>query len=729
MASYSANANARALASANSLKQRLLQDIAELQAKPYPNIALHVQEDDLEHACLILTVEEYGNMHLTIDFPTSFPLAPPRIRMDSDVHHPNIFGSYICASILNTEEGYTPAYTLKGIAIQLLSFFSSDKIEQSGGGYSVDIKKYRSTQGYIRSSHMCNKCRFGLSDKGAGRALSIGSASSSTTSGPSTPPPPVAAFIGEDVEMLDIHWPSPQKSASIGRRRRSKDKKTPEKAPTSAAQTELVATKGFKGIQHMKLPDEILLLFCDNLEYEDLMIFAEAWDEIGTIMTKYDIIRTRELQCFCFKSNYMTSRLGVGVSIEKRGRIGSFESEFDLLSMEGFTDHRIRRSVQGVKFQHWLGLPISNGHWRKVKDGVATALSTLGMEAGLVSGDVSQVIYAFMNDIVVKLNKQTEQATIRAPYYPYEETPKSTLTHASEKAIESYFHLFHLLLCLATENPSIVRAANAKLNAFARGENSKTDCPNLGHLLVAALISDVEMTEKMIKSIVRETMTRNVVWMLDTKGTGMAELSYLEPSLISDYRLQKSFEASKTSYRLLMFLNLFRRVAVGNPRKPLAVLRDEAFERHGAPPLGSAKGLADSIKRIHQVSSFPHFLTHMGIEKVSKEWFNTFLKDCIKDSISKGYSCMPISQGQALTLRQLREPDVEVTAGVVPQQVNMFAHSFFPGHGNSGFGGSRGRGGRDGYRGRSGNGGNNGHDGYGGRGGRGGLGTYRGRGR
>ncbi|KAH7411182.1 hypothetical protein BKA64DRAFT_375525 [Cadophora sp. MPI-SDFR-AT-0126] len=720
MASYSANTTARALASANSLKQRLLQDIAELQAKPYPNIALHVQEDDLEHACLILTVEDYGHMHLTIDFPKSFPLAPPRIRMDSDVHHPNIFGSYICASILNTEEGYTPAYTLKGIAIQLLSFFSSDKIEQSGGGYSVDITKYRSTQGCLRSYHVCNKCKFGVLDHGPGRALSIGSATSSMASGSSTPPPPVAAFTGEDVEMLDVHWPSPQKSSSIGRRRKAKDISTAGKAPTSTPQIEVAAAKNFKGIQQMKLPDEILLLLCDNLEYEDLMSLAEAWAKIGSIMTEYDIIRTRELQCFCFKTNYMTSRLGVGVSIERRSRIGSFESEFDLLSIEGFTDHRIRRSVQGVKFQHWLGLPISNGHWRKVKYSVATALSTLAVEAGLGSGDVSQVIYAFMNDIVVKLNKQTEQATVRAPYYPYEETPKSTLTHASEKAIESYFHLFHLLLCLATENPSIVRAANNKLNAFGRGENSKTDCPNLGHLLVAALISDVEMTEKMIKSIVRETMTRNVVWMLDAKGTGMAELAYLEPSPFSEYRLQKSFEASKTSYRLLMFLNLFRRTAVGSPRKPLTVLRDEAFERHGAPPRGSAKGLADSIKRIHQVSSFPQFLNHMGIEKVSKEWFTTFLKDCIQDSISKGYSCMPINQGQALTLRQLKEPDVEAAPGLVAQQVNIYAHSFFPGHGNSGFGGARGRAGREGRRGYG------GYDTYRGRGGRG---TGRGRGR
>ncbi|KAL2070496.1 hypothetical protein VTL71DRAFT_13522 [Oculimacula yallundae] len=686
-----AASSANALTSTNGLKKRLLQDIAELQTKPYPNIALHVHEDDLTHACLVLTVEDFGPMHLTVDLPSDFPLSPPAIRMDSSVHHPNIFGSYICASILNTKEGYTPAYTLKSIAIHILSFFSSDKIEQVGGGYQVDLTKYRSTYSYLadRQSYVCKECNFGVSALGPGRAIAAGSNT--------IPLPPVS---GEDA---DIHWPSPQSASSgNGRKRRHATMTTSVEAPTPAPQAEIKAIKHFKGIRDMKLPDEILLLFCDLLEDEDLMVFAQAWDTIGALMTNYDIIRTRELQCFCFKTNYMTSRLGVGVDIEKRGRIGSFQSEFDLLSLEGFKDHKIRRSVQGAEFQHWLGLPISNGHWRKVKDNVMATLSTLSTEAGMGSGHVSQVIYGFMNDIVVKLNKETEKETARAPYYPYEETPKSTLTHASEKAIESYFHLFHLLLCLATEQPSIRVEANRKLNAFGQGANSKGACPNLGHLLVAALISDVEITEKMLKSIVRETITRNVVWMLDFKGSAMIGLAYLEPSSISEYRLKQTFEAGKTSYRLLMFLNLFRKVTVGNPRKDLSVLRDEAFQRHGAPPRGSAKGLAESIKHIHQVSSFSQFLHHMDIEKVSAEWFTTFLKDCIQDSVKKGYSSNPLSQGQALTYRQRDEPNVEIVSGVYSQSTPASGFSFFPGHGNSGSGrggyGSRGgRGGRGGY--------------------------------
>jgi hypothetical protein len=113
---------------------------------------------------------------------------------------------------------------------------------------------------------------------------------------------------------------------------------------------------------------------------------------------------------------------------------------------------------------------------------------------------------------------------------------------------------------------------------------------------VSGLISDFPMDEVLLKKIVRETINRNVVWMLKDNPY----LSYLEPSAISEYRLKETFTASIVSYRLLMFLNLFRRTAVGSPRiKPLTQHRDELFERHGAPPRGAANGLAGSIKRIH----------------------------------------------------------------------------------------------------------------------------------
>jgi hypothetical protein len=187
---------------------------------------------------------------------------------------------------------------------------------------------------------------------------------------------------------------------------------------------------------------------------------------------------------------------------------------------------------------------------------------------------------------------------------------------------------------------------------------------------VFSLISEVQLTEQNMNTIIREAITRNVFWTLDKAGAGMAELAYFEKNPGSRYRLQKTFAASIVSYRLLMFLNLFRKTALGRPdkdgkRKSLTQLRDEAFQRHGAPPRGSAKMLANSIKRIHQVDNFRDFLTEMSISKHPEQaypgdvrWTN-FLQQCIRDSMSKGYTKWYLSQPQALTLRRLKEPSID----------------------------------------------------------------------
>lgn len=133
-----------------ALEKRLLRDITELISKPYPSIRLHIQEHDVTApACLILDTESYGPIHLTVHFGNRYPIEPPHITIQSHVKHPNVFNDndfgqgYICASILDGDEDYTPAYTLKSIAITLLSFFCSENIEQDYGNTVVNLEQYK----------------------------------------------------------------------------------------------------------------------------------------------------------------------------------------------------------------------------------------------------------------------------------------------------------------------------------------------------------------------------------------------------------------------------------------------------------------------------------------------------------------------------------------------------------------------------------------------------------
>ncbi|KAI0130541.1 hypothetical protein BJ170DRAFT_701197 [Xylariales sp. AK1849] len=564
------------------LRQRLLQDIDELCRKPYPNIELHVRDDDdLSRLCLVLSPPGWQQMHLSIANLSSYPLKPPEITMDSFVLHPNVFGRYICASILNDPKHYTPAYTLKSIAIQLLSFFGSNGIEQDYGD-TVDLEQYR--QDRTIESFYCKKCQFGQAD-GATRISAL---------------------------LLDI----------------------------------LAATNGDMSAPIYGMPNEILLLVLEKLEdFEDLTSFARAWPRISQIIAEFDVLRQRELQCFVLKMSYHEVKLGVGVAAHH----GKLSSEFDLLSQRAYSDLSIRQSVQGIHFSDWLPVPISGRHWRLVKNSAHQALDELKPRLRIENPTHAQVLYSFMSDIVVRLN---EVKMMQDDYH----ASTSTLRHASEKAIESYFHLFHLLVCLATEDDGLLRQANRLLANFEGGMRSKQDCPNLAHLLVALLVSDVKVTDKLMKAIITEAITRNVVWLLNDNP----ELSYMETDSVSAYRLDKTFRGSRTSYRLLMFSELFRRTARPD-NMSLAQVREQLFTRHGGPPPGAAGRLAAEVRRLHTVNDFVQFMREMGIgETPTAASFTHVLRSTLSASVEKKYSKWALRPDLALASRLYKEPQVGV---------------------------------------------------------------------
>lgn len=574
---------------------------------------------------MVLSPPDRDPLHLTIILGSDYPLRAPEVTIESRVSHPNVFNSYICASILNTKEGYTPAYTLKGICIQLLSFFTSDRIEQEGGGVHIDLNEFReretrfSRQGRV---YRCSHCGFHSKEAlrwdqgpappysrlslGGTSAIDVSTASLVGTTAPQAMDGSTAPHLGASApQALDVSTASLVGTSPL----------LPGQAPSS--RIPLLD-------RVLSLPNEILMEILDELDTPSLMAAAKACKEIGELVASRDFIRMRELQCFCLKENFVKLQLGIGVSVSEGRAQGSLGSEFDVLSLEAYQKHGVRRSVQGLPFRYWLPLPLSRRHWRSVKYLVQPSLEKLAMAARLPHGLNVNVIYAFMTDIVVKLSNEFKSGFGGTT---------STLRHASEKAIESYFHLFHFTLCLAVSEPDIVKEANEEVNRFLRGHTSKQSCPNLGHFITLTLISEQGLTPSLTLAIIHEAIIRNVVWMLDKKGANRPELSYLEPTSNSDYRLQHTFEASKTSYRLLMFQALFYKIA-RPANTPISDICEDAFDRHGAPPHGTAERLAQDIRHLKTVNSFPDFFDVMGIDYESiKADFPGFLKG----SITKRY--------------------------------------------------------------------------------------------
>jgi len=64
------------------------------------------------------TIWENAVYPITITFPEDYPSKPPKIKFPAGFYHPNVYPSgTICLSILNEEEDWRPAITLKQIVL------------------------------------------------------------------------------------------------------------------------------------------------------------------------------------------------------------------------------------------------------------------------------------------------------------------------------------------------------------------------------------------------------------------------------------------------------------------------------------------------------------------------------------------------------------------------------------------------------------------------------------
>lgn len=376
-----------------ALERRLLSDIAEIQQDPYPNVHLHFDDANIRKACLILAPQNEEPLHLTIDFHDNYPLRAPVIKIQTKVVHPNVFGDYICATMLNAGD-WTSAYTLKGVVIQLLSFFTSDRLEQDYGNETINLAECREEAADWRrwdndiadtiAPFQCEACGFGPDWK-----------------------------TEEDDEM-DIDQPLAAPS---------------DLAPTN--NTNLAPRQRQQRSKFYSLPDEVFLLIFALLDTRDILSFGDAIPAIKAMVNSYDFDRTRELQCFCLKQSFLDCKLGIGVSVTG-GRRPVFRSEFDLLSQDAFFQHKVRDSIQGVRFDKWLLLPLSRRHWNKARTQASACLKGLHEYADMQTAEPGHVdvLYHFMNTIVVQFSTDAERS-FHGP------DARSTLSHASEKAVEA----------------------------------------------------------------------------------------------------------------------------------------------------------------------------------------------------------------------------------------------------------------------------------------------------
>ncbi|KAB5566239.1 hypothetical protein GE09DRAFT_1272663 [Coniochaeta sp. 2T2.1] len=445
------------------------------------------------------------------------------------------------------------------------------------------------------------------------------------------------------------------------------------------------------------LPHELLLPTLEDLEESDKFTMLVRQSPSLRPVVEHQLWKRKVLRCSVLRQDY---------------RKGAIASDFGLISRQAIDD-----PASTQPYDAWLPLPISVGHWRRVEHLVPLSLDDIAQRASV---DRGMILHGLMIDLIRSLNNnldpledpdpgmRPDPAGLPVPLRIKDSSisRESAIHHALEKVLESYFYLFHLLVCFAaSEGGSIlVQQANHVIKTFKQDRRSLL---NMDYLHVALLISDEEVTQDLMGKFVAETITRNVPLLLDPKGAGMAELAYLEAEPVSRYRLQKTFEGSKNSYRYLLLADLFRRAArpnaapplrapdgphgpspeelfvcggptysttesSGGSKKTLAQIRAELFDNYGAPPSGTAGDLVSQIQHIKLIDNFEDFSQQLGFRPIpTAEQFTDFLRFSVRQSHALGYSKEALSQADALKLRYRRDKSLDWSRNCLNSQTQL----------------------------------------------------------
>ena len=78
-------------------------------------------------------------------FPEEYPSLPPDIKIKTPIEHPNVYGEWLCLSMLRGHttdkayEGWSGAYSAASVLMQLQSFLFAEKVDQDEG-YQADAR-------------------------------------------------------------------------------------------------------------------------------------------------------------------------------------------------------------------------------------------------------------------------------------------------------------------------------------------------------------------------------------------------------------------------------------------------------------------------------------------------------------------------------------------------------------------------------------------------------------
>jgi len=159
--------------------------------------------------------------------------------------------------------------------------------------------------------------------------------------------------------------------------------------------------------------------------------------------------------------------------------------------------------------------------------------------------------------------------------------------------------------------------------------------PSLGEFIPLLTISKYTW-ETLALPIVKETMTRNVLWI----AKAFPILGAVDENPLSDAELvrpKKSFEASRTSLRLIMFHVYFLTSIAKVGKSSITEISEGYDSRYGRPTEHKENQLQKNIFKIKNVSGFKQYFKQVKLPVPSDAQILELLQQCVVDSSIKRY--------------------------------------------------------------------------------------------
>lgn len=593
-------------------RRRLRYDLAECKENPLTTVAATPldEKDLLTWHCNITGAEgtDFDGyfFHIEILFPDDYPRSGPRAKVLTQIHHQNVSGDRLYLDLLDNAghgrhdygTGWSAAYTVQSILIQLQSFlFEEDKISR------VDDSRANA------KAFVCEACGH-TNDVPYPRPLLSDEAENKVSN---------TSSESED-ELEEV------KSAE------------PTNAPSSPSGAPVKFVGDFGNIPLLKdVPDDvfqvIFSMFPSNgRTARSLMSLSERFARIITLRVDVDRIK-KELTCFYSKRPFTEEILGLGMRVDRfrNGMIKLIHPTLDLLGYDAFHVQGQRHGVWKERLDHLLPLYLNKAHGERSIEFAGKAMKEIARSrADDLVWSVLTVIPNLMNTMVVK-------------------TMNGGL-HESVVALQGYCYFYQLFLAFCERHPEIQEEAERRIEQFVEDEDKRTKqaCPALGPWICLLMVSERYFwrDEKVASAYLNENFDRNVRWIV--KKYPKLRQQTLQYESNRDYRLNKSFEVTEVSRKLLMFHVLFFKILRcenftgddGDTRAlPLADVKVRLDQTFGRPDSRMEEQMQQGVKRIKASNTWEDFFDLIDYRSPcpTDDELAQWLYDSMENSARKGY--------------------------------------------------------------------------------------------